>query len=254
MSAIAQLPEYLAQNGYKNPDDAFDGPWQFGNKTSKHYFDWLADDPVLHNAFNTVMAVARLGQDNWFDFYPVEEKLKVASPDELLVVDIGAGMGHEEVAFLERFPSLQGKLVLLDLPSVVEAAVAKGLPSGIQAIAHNFFEPYSDSLRGAKAYYLRTVLHDWPDKQAKVIIQNIRDVMTKESVLLINEVVLPEKDITLYQAEMDQLMMVCYSSLERTESMYKELLEGEGLKLTAVYKPEPMIARAGTVMEFMLAE
>ncbi|KAF1957702.1 S-adenosyl-L-methionine-dependent methyltransferase [Byssothecium circinans] len=251
-SVVAQLPEYFAKNGYKNPGDAFNGPWQFGQKTNKHYFDWLSQYPDLQSAFNTTMGISRMGQVDWFGFYPVEEKLKVASPSDTLLVDIGGGKGHDVVAFQKKFPSLPGKLVFQDLPIVVETA--KDVPAGIEGIGHDFFQPQPATVKGAKAYYLRTVLHDWPDKQARTIIKQIKDVMSEDSILLINENVLPAQGVSLYQAELDITMMTCFSSLERTEKQFKDLLESEGFKLVETYKPRVQIPGAGTLLEFQLAK
>ncbi|KAF2275665.1 S-adenosyl-L-methionine-dependent methyltransferase [Westerdykella ornata] len=252
-SAVARLPEYFAQNGYKNPDDAFQGPWQFLEKTDKHYFDWLADHPNLQHAFNTSMTISRMGQVHWFEFYPVREKLSGVSASDTTLVDIGGGVGHDVVAFRNQFPDIPGKLVFEDLPSVVASGVANGLPSGVEGVGHDFLHPQPASVKGAKIYYMQAVLHDWPDKQARTIIKHIHDVMVQGSILLINENVLPEEKVSLYQAEIDLSMMVAFSSLERTVKDFKKLLESEGLRLAHVYKPAAMTPGAGTVLEFVLA-
>lgn len=213
-SAVALLPEFFAKNGYKNPGDAFNGPWQFAQRTDKHYFDWLSGQPILQTAFNNVMGISRMGQVDWTEFYPVEERLKVDNPERTALVDVGGGVGHDVAALKSKLPNLQGKFVFEDLPIVVDEA--KETPEGIVGVGHNFFGPQPESVRGAKAYYLRTVLHDWPDKQASTIIKNIKDVMVEDSILLLNENMLPESGVSLYQAELDIAMMTCFSSLDRT--------------------------------------
>lgn len=64
------------------------------------------------------------------------------------------------------------------------------------------------SLSKAKASYLRTVLHDWPDKQALSILARIREAMNPESLLLINEVLTPESNRSLSSIVADLTMMV----------------------------------------------
>jgi hypothetical protein len=199
------------------------------------------------------MGISRMGQVDWFDFYPVEEKLKVSSPSSTLLVDIGGGMGHDVAAFRKKFPALPGKLIFEDLPSVVEAGT-NALLQGIEGIGHDFFQPQPPAVKGAKVYYLRTVLHDWPDQQARVIIRNIRDVMAEDSILLLNENVLPAEGVSLYQAELDMSMMTCFSSLDRTEEQFKELVESEGFELGQVYTPQAMVPGAGTLLEFILVK
>lgn len=249
-SAVALLPKYFAEKGYKNPGDAFNGPWQYAQQTDKHYFDWLSGHQDLQSAFNVVMGISRMGQVDWTEFYPVEEKLKVSDPDRTLLVDIGGGMGHDVAAFQKKFPNLPGKLMFEDLTIVVDAA--KDTPAGITGVGHDFFKPQPDAVKGAKAFYLRTVLHDWPDKQAATIIKHIKDVMAEDSILLINENVLPEQGASLYQSELDIAMMTCFSSLDRTEKQFKELFESEGFELKGTYKPAVQIPGSGTVLEFHL--
>lgn len=55
--------------------------------------------------------------------------------------------------------------------------------------------------------------------------------MTSESVLLVNENFLPEKDVPLNSAELDFSMLSLFSSLERTEKQWTALLEAAGYKL-----------------------
>lgn len=184
--------------------------------------------------------------EQWFEFYPVRERLRVTSPSDILLVDIGGGIGHDIAKFCAAFPDLPGRLVLQDAPAVLQQAE---LPSAIEAIAHDFFKPQPTQFQNAKAYYLRTVLHDWPDKQAAVILGHIRDAMSEDSVLLINESVLPESDVSLYQCKMDLNMMGSYSSLERTVAQFRKLLESCGFALAGTWRPRVMVPGSGVLLE-----
>jgi hypothetical protein len=127
-----------------------------------------------------------------------------------------------------------GELVVQDLPQVIES-IDGALPDGIVAIGHNMFEP--QPIRGAKAYYLRTVLHDWPDKQALDVLARIREAMTEDSVLLINEHTIPESlEVQIVPATLDIQMMEVFSSLERTEEQWISLLERAQFKVAKVWK------------------
>ena len=248
LPVVASLPEYFAVKGFQNPSDAFDGPWQYTKQTKDHYFDWIAKQPKLQEAFNTVMTISRLARgDEWFDFYPVEEKLLVNLPEDALLVDIGGGIGHDIIAFKNRFPNIEGKLIVEDLPIV--AAEAKNLPAGIEAVGHDFFEPQPSSLANARAYYLRTVLHDWPDKQAKVILEQVRAVMAKDSILLINENAIPDSNVPLYPAQLDFTMMACFSSLDRTEQQFSNLLDSAGFTLVKVWRPKVVLPGSAVLFE-----
>jgi hypothetical protein len=247
---ISLLPEYFAEHGYQNPGDAFHGPWQYGRRTDQHYFDWLAERPALQQAFNVVMGISRMSRgEEWFEFYPVEEKLQQGAKAGPLLVDIGGGLGHDLVNLKQKIPALAGTLVLEDLPAVTAEV---DLPEGIEVVGHDFFKPQPPAVRHAKAYYLRTVLHDWPDAQAREILRNIRDVMSTDSILLINENILPPSNVSLYQAQMDLAMMACFSSLDRTQEQFEELLDSAGFRLIQVWKPKKMVSGAGTLLEAVL--
>lgn len=154
---LSRLPGYFERNGFKNPDDAHDDPFQHTMETKLHYFDWLQSKPKLQTAFNTTMGMQRMerGEDR-FNFYPVEKKLLLKSSSEPLLVDVGGGRGYDLIAFRGKYPNLLGKLILQDIPIVIDDI--KDLPSGIEAMKHDFF--YPQPVIGAKAYHSRTVLHD----------------------------------------------------------------------------------------------
>jgi hypothetical protein len=163
-------------------------------KTDLHHFEWLKNYPRQQVAFNKTMAQQRMGhREEWYDFYPVAEKLRVQQQDQVLLVDVGGGKGHDLIKFHEKHPDLAGKLIVQDLPAVIDD-ISDPLPARIEAQKYDFFTP--QTIRGAKAYYLRTVLHDWPDKQALEILKNIRGVMAEDSVLLINGGCLEEQGVS----------------------------------------------------------
>jgi hypothetical protein len=183
----------------------------------------------------------------WFELYPVAEKLQCSSSSasDVLLVDVGGGHGQAITGFKDKNPTIKGSLIVQDLPVVVESM--PNLPAGITAMPHNFFEP--QPVIGAKAYYLRAVLHDWPDKQALIILKNIQEAMNEGSVLLINEVVLPESNVSIFTAQTDFLMMSMYSALERTKKQWEGLLREAGLELVAVWDSPDKVALASSLLE-----
>ena len=249
---LVKLPEYFQQAaGYKNPSDINSGPFQFAFNYKGTYFDWLKSIPEQQETFNRMMAITRIDRgEEWFDFFPIQERFGSTSPDAPLLVDIGGGLGHDLAAFHARFPSLPGKLILQDQPSVINDI--KELDSSITRSIYDFFTP--QPVKGAKAYYLRTVLHDFPDTQAIQILKIIRDAMTAESVLLINENFLPEQDVPLYNAEVDFSMLALFSSMERTEKQWTALLEAAGLKVVKVWSPKTQLVASAKLFEAVRAD
>ncbi|KAJ5713819.1 uncharacterized protein N7483_011000 [Penicillium malachiteum] len=234
LSVLAKLPEYFLTNGWKSPDDAFNGPFQFAID-SPHYFDFLSSNPYYGQAFNTTMAMSfrRRGQD-WFEFFPVADRLQVPSDDDPLIVDIGGSQGEDLKKFKAQFPALSGKLILQDLPAVVQGA--QDLPAGIKVQKHDFF--HEQPVKNAKVYFMRTVLHDWPDKQAAQILGRVREAMGPDSILLISEFMLPESGVLLSSVLSDMQMMGSFASLERTEAQWRGLLEKAGFELVHTWLPD----------------
>ena len=205
----------------------------------------MASKPYYQDAFDTVMASPyRRDEKDWLDFFPVEEKLQVSNPSDVLLVDVGGGRGKDLQAFRGKFPNLPGRLVLQDLAHVSGTA---DIGNGIDVQVHNFFD--EQPVKGAKAYYLRTVIHDWPDKQAVEILSRLREAMAPSSLLLIHEKVMPETNIPWMAAIGDMTMMTAFSSLERNKSEWEILLEKAGLKISRFWKPEGSSAQQQAIIE-----
>jgi hypothetical protein len=107
-----------------------------------------------------------------------------------------------------------------------------------------FFVPQPDIARAARACCFSTILHDWLDKEAKEILSNVRNAMSKDSILLINENALPDTNVQLYPVKLDFLMMCLLSGMDRTITQYKSLLDELGFELVKVYQPK--VVRPGT--------
>jgi len=71
------------------------------------------------------------------------------------------------------------------------------------------------------------------------VLENVKSAMTAESILLLDEWVLPETGVSHYAASMDLTFMAAFASLERTESQWRALLDSVGLRLvkTCPYYP-----------------
>ena len=93
---------------------------------------------------------------------------------------------------------------------------------------------------GARAYYLRNVLHDWDDDRCRVILKHIRDAMTPGySVLLINEFSIPLKGASSFATHSDFMLMAINAAVERTEQQWYHLMESVGLQIKKIWTLEP---------------
>ncbi|KAF2030729.1 S-adenosyl-L-methionine-dependent methyltransferase [Setomelanomma holmii] len=247
-TSISAIPDYLAQTGYKNPTDAHDAPFNLAfNCKGSTYFDFVArsGNERLGDAFNKTMEMQKSKDEaELVRSYPAVDRLKQDDPERVLFVDVGGNVGHQVKNFGEKYSSLPGKLVLEDLPQVVDKAV--DLPPSIAKIGHDFFTPQPEAVKGAKAFYLKMILHDWPEKQAKIILSHIVDVMADDSVVLVHEALLPETGVSHLDAKMDWHMFNM-GALERTEKQWAELADSVGLKINGVWWEDQGLGRRGLI-------
>lgn len=120
------------------------------------------------------------------------------------------------------------KLILQDLPVVINDV--KDLDSSIELMPHDFLT--EQPIKGARAYFMHSILHDWPDDVCTQILSRLADAMKPGySKLLIFECVIPRTGAHWEATAGDILMMTQLSALERTEDHWRRLVEASGLNL-----------------------
>ena len=93
-------------------------------------------------------------------------------------------------------------------------------------------------------------MHDHPDSRVSDILGHIKTAMTDDSILLLDEMVLPEMGVNSYAAAIDLTMMVATAAHERTEAQWHKVIDGAGLKLVKTYCYNP--ASYETILEVFL--
>jgi len=88
------------------------------------------------------------------------------------------------------------------------------------------------STTDARVYYIKNVLHDWPDDKVVTILENIKPAMkTGYSKLIIEEYIFPDKNAHLLPCMVDLGVMVFCSGMERTRRQWSELITSVGLSI-----------------------
>jgi demethylsterigmatocystin 6-O-methyltransferase len=82
---------------------------------------------------------------------------------------------------------------------------------------------------------MRNVIHDYPEEQAIRLLQNTAAALGPDSVILIDDMVLPNAGVHWHATQLDMVMMVGFASMERTEDQWHSLIEKAGLKINNVY-------------------
>ncbi|PYH43080.1 S-adenosyl-L-methionine-dependent methyltransferase [Aspergillus saccharolyticus JOP 1030-1] len=231
---FAKMPAYLAQTNYRNPSDPNDGIFQYTKEFKGSLFEYYDQHPAESAVFNNVMGSVMAKQAGMLDIFPYErlaDSKEADCADPALLVDVGGNVGHDMNKFLAKQPGLGKRLVLQDRPDVVKQAIC---PTEVRAMAHDFFT--EQPIKGARAYYLHGVLHDWPDEAARQILGHLRDAMTPGySTILIHDHVIPATEAHPQATGYDQTMMIVVSAFERTEGMWQGLLESVGLRVVKIW-------------------
>ena len=88
---------------------------------------------------------------------------------------------------------------------------------------------------GAKLYYLRRIMHDWPDKEAAKIFQNVAGAITIDSRIVIDEIVVPDIGAH-YEATMQDLaLMDMYVGKERSNQQWLDLADRVGSRVEDIH-------------------
>jgi O-methyltransferase domain len=248
-----ELPKFLAKTKYENITDNTKTVLQDAWKTDQPVFMWFPQHPEAYANFNQHMASRREAMATWLSVFPVEQETRGWDPQKPVFIDIGGGIGHQCAELKAKYPELPGRVILQDLPHCIDHA----LPTpGVESTVADFFQPqpvkgmistiltyqpFPDVLGAARFYYMRGVLHDFPDDKCRLILQSIMEAMGKDSLILIDEMVLPNTGVHWQATQIDLTMMSALASMERTHEQWSALLDSMGLKITKTYVYTPSL-------------
>lgn len=205
-------------------------------------------------SFNTGMRIGKIGRRaSVFPFGDVLERHPCGEND-VAIVDVGGGRGQALETIREDCPTIKGRMILQDLPNVIEDALTKGMPPFIEIIPGSFFEKQSvkgktelpgkhlcneDSTLiqslGARIYHFRRIFHCWNTEKSREILENTKEAMDDLSRVVIADMVLP--DIGCPQdLAMQDLNMMSLGGMERSVSDWRQLLESAGLVLRKIWQ------------------
>jgi O-methyltransferase domain/Dimerisation domain len=143
-----------------------------------------------------------------------------------VIADIGGGIGTQLVDILNAYPICSG--ILLDQTDVIAQAIRH---ERVERVVGSFFERVP---AGTDAYILRSVIHDWADSQAIMILKTIRLGAKPGSRVIIIEQLINETPDYALNKWLDLLMLVVSGGQERTTEEYRQLLNAAKLDVEAV--------------------
>ncbi|KAK3390881.1 S-adenosyl-L-methionine-dependent methyltransferase [Podospora didyma] len=237
---LQATPKFLEDTGYANPTDVLHSPFQIAFQTDKPAFGWAVEHPEIMANFQTWM---REWHDNtkatWLDVFDFAAHAKGSTPETLLFVDVAGGHGQQCALLKMVHPQIPGRFVLEDLPSVVPHAK---VVNGVEKLGFDLWA--EQPLKGARIYYIRNILHDYPDDKAIAIIKNILPAMSPDSLLIIDDGIIPKVGATATATHIDMTMMSALAATERTERQWDALLDKSGMKIIQKSTFEPSRAQS----------
>ena len=171
------------------------------------------------------------------------------------IVDVGGGTGALLASILRAHADVRG--ILVDLPQTIDRSKeifqAAGVADRATAVALSFFDPLPS---GADLYLLKSVLSDWPDREALLILKICAEAARPAGRVVILNGVVPDSD---YGPSPELLMMVLVGGKSRTVTEFQELAHEAGLEIIAAgpqpsgrfvveCRPAPSSGRPGTAL------
>jgi hypothetical protein len=256
METMAKIPAFLAETGYKNPDNQSNGPLQYRfDARGQDLFQILFARPNLLLAFSAFFEGDSANRPSWVDWFPVQQRL-LDDPDRPiyehspLYVDVAGGRGHDLLAFKRKFAQYPGKYYLFDLPHIAEDRTLN-LGNRVERVGFNFFEdpvapgmfcpalPHKpDEYTASRLYFMKFILHDWSDEKCLAILKNVTASMKRDySHLIIEDFILPPTGASLLPILFDMQMITFLAAMERIEKQWRELLSEAGLVVDGFHLP-----------------
>lgn len=213
------------------------------NETNKPIFAFLASQPERAQRFGGAMRYFTKGE-SW-DLRHILASFDWPSIDQpgAQVIDIGGGNGQIS-QYLARHTK-HVHYIVQDLAHMISQAPSQlpgDLKDRIEFVEHDFFTP--QTTEPPAAFVMRYILHNWADKYATRILQNIVPAMRKGTKFLIYEYVLPDRPATdlagRFGFQMDAIMATIFNAQERTAAEYERVLKGADPRyvVESVCRPE----------------
>src|SRR5712692_11193947 len=198
----------------------------FNNVFGASLFDYLRQNVDAADAFNQGMAnVASMlayAVLMAYDFTGISS-----------IVDIGGGQGEFLETILQFNPDIGG--TVFDTASTIQRAKRQRSNNAwgrrCSYVTGDFFTSVP---QGADAYLLCGVIHDWDDSRAVTILRNCREAMTKNSRVLLVDMIVPDPAFASFSKFLDLNMLVMNGGRERTIAEFRALLNAADYTLTRI--------------------
>jgi hypothetical protein len=188
-------------------------------------FDYLQQNDAAADAFNQGMA--NVSSMLAYAILMAYDFAGISS-----IVDVGGGQGKLLEKILQCNPGIRG--TVFDTASTIERADQQLGNNTWRRCAYVTGDFFTSVPKGADAYILCGVIHDWDDNRAITILKNCRRAIAEKGRVLLVDMVVPETDEVSFSKLLDLNMLAMTGGRERTSAEFYALLDAADYKLTRI--------------------
>jgi demethylsterigmatocystin 6-O-methyltransferase len=134
---LQAAPQFFKDTNYANPTNVVDTPFQKAFQTELPAFVWLQGHPELVADFGLWMTAVHNGKKTWMDVVNFNSLVKDSDAETPVFVDVGGGIGSQCALLKAKSPNLIGRVILQDLPVVIEHHALS--IDGVEKMAFDFW-------------------------------------------------------------------------------------------------------------------
>jgi O-methyltransferase domain len=223
------------------PETLRTGKNAFERVHGKSVWDWFDEHPHERETFaQCMMTMTLIEAPGIAATYPFG--------DIRTLCDVGGGRGTLLSEVLVQHPHLRA--MLCDAPGVLASARAllaqRGVLDRVELVPGSFFEGVP---KGADAYVMKNILHDWDDARCIAILENCRRAMERGHKMLVVEAVVEETSDDYGTLADLHMMVVCNGGRERGRADFARLFAASGFRIGRVLEtPTPMSILEGVAI------
>ncbi|KAK4152812.1 hypothetical protein C8A00DRAFT_34487 [Chaetomidium leptoderma] len=231
------LPDYFKTH---TPEELYDlkkSPFCFSiGREGKSYYDAIDENPEQRKIWNKCLQIIdkNMPITGMFPWESLKENVE-KEPERPFFVDVAGGRGQALLKLQEEVPGAYGgKLILQDLPVVIDTLKPEDLPN-IEAMPYDIFTP--QPVKNAHVYFMRRLLHDFYPSVCLDILRNTVSAMGPDSRLIVCDMLVPEQVETgrLKELYWLDLNLMSITGKEKTMAEFNAMFDAVGLELVKVW-------------------
>lgn len=223
------------------PETLRTGKSAFERVHGKSVWDWFEAHPQERDTFaECMMTLTLVEAPGIASAYPFAEIRTLC--------DVGGGRGTLLSEVLVQHPHLRA--MLCDVAGVLDSArellAQRGVLARVELLPGSFFDAVP---KGADAYVMKNILHDWDDERCVAILKNCRAAMARGHKLIVVEAVVEETSDDYGVLADLQMMIVTSDGRERGRADFERLFAESGFRTARVLQtPTPMTILEGVAI------